>query len=211
MGAAALTVQKGVTFVALVAWGVQLVDALALDKVKESCLIGAFVDVESTCQATEVSFRLQVMLALGLVSSLFVQQTGNELGSCDLLLNGLMWAVQHWMFFFNHKLRTLLGQLVFNDGGRQALVDSLSTGTALIAAAMWLPPVKWCLPGLAALLDKLLLVLLRLVCMMSRCLLVQIVLLVSKHCCQSCGSMPIDLLMILVKDCLPFDGLVVLE
>ena len=42
MGAAALTVQlvtllpKGVTFVALVSWGVQLVDALALDKVKES-------------------------------------------------------------------------------------------------------------------------------------------------------------------------------
>ena len=40
-----------------------------------------------------------------------------ELGSCDLFLDGLMWAVKHWMFFFNHQLRTLLGQLVFNDGG----------------------------------------------------------------------------------------------
>ena len=55
MCAATLTVQlvpflpKGVTFVALVAGGVQLVDTLALDKVTESCLIGAFVDVESAC------------------------------------------------------------------------------------------------------------------------------------------------------------------
>ena len=142
---------------------------------------------------------------------MLVQQVGNELSPGDLLLDGFMWAVHHWMFFLKYQLWTLLGQLVFYDVGRQALVDPLSTGTALIAAAMRLPPVKWCLPGLAALLDKLLLVLLRLVCMMSRCLLVQIVLLVSKHCCQSCGSMPIDLLMILVEDGLPFEGLVVLE
>ena len=60
-------------------------------------------------------------------------------------------------------------------------MDSFSTSTALIAAAMGLPPVKWCLPGLAALLDQLLLVLLRLVCLVSGSLLVQIVLLVSKH------------------------------
>ena len=64
MCAATLTVQlvpflpKGVTFVALVAWGVQLVDALALDKFQESSLICAF-------QASEVSLRfLQVVLAL---------------------------------------------------------------------------------------------------------------------------------------------------
>ena len=126
------------------------------------------MDVESACQAAEVAFRfLQVVLALRLVCSLLVQQTGNELSPGDLLLDGFMWAVHHWMFFLKYQLWTLLGQLVFYDVGRQALVDPLSTGTALIAAAMRLPPVKWCLPGLAALLDKLLLVLLRLMCLMS--------------------------------------------
>ena len=43
---------EGVTLVTLVAWGVELVDVLAADKLQESNLMCSFVDVEATGHAS---------------------------------------------------------------------------------------------------------------------------------------------------------------
>ena len=60
-------------------------------------------------------------------------------------------------------------------------------------------------------MHKLLFVLFRLVSLMPGSFLVDVVLFVSKHLGQSCCSMPVNLLMVLVENSLPFGCLVILE
>ena len=188
------------------------VDTGTLDIGGEGFFIRPFVNALSTSGASEISFGFfKGVCTGGLLLCLFLKQAGDQLCPGGLALNWLVWAVHIRVCLIELDLGTRLLDAFLNGGGRQCLVNSDSTGTALIAASVRLPTVLGCLPRVGAELDKLLLVLLGVPPLMPVGLLMQVVFFILIHSGQASCSMGVDSFMVLIKGVLPVGSSFVLE
>lgn len=99
----------------------------------------------------------------------------------------------------------------FKNLGSELLAHPGPTGTAVISTAVKFPAVLVGLPGLAALVDKILLVLFGLLAMVSWCLVMYVVRLVFVDLSEPLSGMLVDQCMILVNCVLPFSLPLVME
>ena len=176
---------------------IELVDAPALYKAVESTFIGSFMDIQPTGGAAQISLGLlKGVLAFGLVGNLLGQEIGNDLSPGEFFLDGPARAMLLRVLFLQQHLWTLLGQLVCYGVCCDIHFDAAAIGDMVLAMAFDIgAPAAFCIASSDG----------------HGSFLVQVVLLVSEHERQTSCCMPVDFLMILVKDCLPFRGLVVLE
>ena len=116
-----------------------------------------------------------------------------------------------WQVFFNAELRTLFLKSVFNDLDCEGLVYSDAAHSTLVATSMGRPSVVWSCPGLGALCNELLFVLLGLFALMPVGLLVDVVLFIAIDLGQAGYCMGVDELVVFIKHPLPLCVFVVLE
>ena len=160
----------------------RLVDTGTLDIGVESFFIRPFVNALSTSGTSEIPFGfVKGVGTVGLLLSLFLKQTCYQLRPGGLAMNWLVWAVHIRVCLIKLDLRARLLDAFLNGGGRQCLVNSDATGTALITASVRLPSVQGCLPCFGAELDQLFLVLLGVPPLMPVGFLMQVVLFILIH------------------------------
>ena len=109
------------------------------------------------------------------------------------------------------KQLTVLLQMPLDDLNREPLVHSCVARMALVAASMWFPLVLVGFPGELALADEPFLVLFGAVPCPSDWLLVDVVLGIFVYLLQSCGSLFVDLQVILIQCFLPVFGLSIID
>ena len=194
--------------------GVGLVIAHALNEVLKGLFIASFVDVGAAPHASKVAccFCKLMLPWCWLLFLLLLQELFDDLRSSLLLWHGPVWLCWLGDVFRNGELRTFFIEAFLEDLHSQALVHSYPTSSTLVPTSMRCPAVGGSRPGLAALCNEVLLVLLSFFALMPVGLLVDVMLFVTVDLGQAVDGMGIDELMvlILIQDLLPFSSLAVL-